>query len=120
LGIDFESVAKLWLHDKKLKAINICTITALWAIWKFRNELCFQDTSWIGGGVRLRRIADMLQDWTLLTKEEEAKKLVAWAGEMERKSVMLPQQTWEEVSMTKFGKYRKTRPSGFPFHTVRF
>jgi hypothetical protein len=41
LGIDFESIAKLWLHDKNLKAINICTITTLWAIWKFRNELCF-------------------------------------------------------------------------------
>jgi hypothetical protein len=70
--------------------------------------------------VLIRRIANMLRDWKLLTKEEEAEKLVAWAGELERKSVMSPQRTWEEVLMTKFGKSEKIGPSGFPFRTVRF
>ncbi len=55
----------------------------------------------------------MLRDWKLLTKEEEAEKLVAWAGELERKSVMSPQRTWEEVLMTKFVKVGKTRQSDF-------
>jgi hypothetical protein len=46
LGTDFELVANMWLHDKKFKAINICTTTTLWAIWKFKNEICFQGTRW--------------------------------------------------------------------------
>jgi hypothetical protein len=32
LGTDFESVAKWWLHDKKMKTTNVCTTAALWAI----------------------------------------------------------------------------------------
>jgi hypothetical protein len=44
LGTDFESIANMWLHDKKFKTVNICTTATLWAIWKFRNELCFQVT----------------------------------------------------------------------------
>jgi hypothetical protein len=32
LGTDFQSVAKWWLHDKKIKTTNVCTTAALWAI----------------------------------------------------------------------------------------
>jgi hypothetical protein len=32
IGTDFESVANMWLHDKKIKTINICTTATLWAI----------------------------------------------------------------------------------------
>jgi hypothetical protein len=31
LGADFELVAKIWLSDKKFKALNVCS-TALWSI----------------------------------------------------------------------------------------
>jgi hypothetical protein len=42
VGADFESVAKLWLREKKYKDINTCTSAVLWTLWKARNELCFQ------------------------------------------------------------------------------
>jgi hypothetical protein len=29
VGTDFESVAKLWLNDKKLKVVNVCTTATL-------------------------------------------------------------------------------------------
>jgi hypothetical protein len=37
----------------------------------------------------------MLREWRLLTKEEVAEQLLAWARELERRSVMPPQLTWE-------------------------
>jgi hypothetical protein len=42
LGWDFESVAKLWLQNKKYKFVNIVTSAMLWTLWKFRNDLVFQ------------------------------------------------------------------------------
>ena len=42
VGSDFESVARWWLSNKKNYVINIVCIAALWALWKVRNELCFQ------------------------------------------------------------------------------
>jgi hypothetical protein len=93
-GTDFELVVKLWFQDKKLKAINIASTATLWALWKFRNELCFQGVRWTGAGVILRRIANMIRDWKLLAKDGEARQLVTWAGELER-SWTPPQLTWE-------------------------
>jgi hypothetical protein len=34
VGVDFESIAKLWLMDKKCKFINIFTAMILWCLWK--------------------------------------------------------------------------------------
>jgi hypothetical protein len=34
VSTDFESVAKLWLSDKKFKMLNVCTCAVLWTIWK--------------------------------------------------------------------------------------
>jgi hypothetical protein len=95
LGTDFESVAKLWFQDKKLKAINIAATITLWALWKFINELCFQCARWTRGGVILRRIANMMRDWKLLAKKGETRQLTAWAGELERRSWPPPQLTWQ-------------------------
>jgi hypothetical protein len=49
---------------------------------------------WTAGGVLLRKIAIMLREWRLQTKEEVAEQLLPWARELER-SVMPPQLTWE-------------------------
>jgi hypothetical protein len=94
LGTDFESVAYMWLHDNKFKTFNICTTATLWAIWKFRNELCFQGARWTAVGVILRKVASTIWEWRLLTKGEVAEQLLAWAGGLER-SVLPPQLTWE-------------------------
>jgi hypothetical protein len=69
---DFESVAKCWVADKRNKVLNVCSAAALWAIWKLRNELCFQGTKWSGVHILLRKIARMLKDWRLLNKAEDA------------------------------------------------
>jgi hypothetical protein len=43
----------------------------------------------------LRKIAIMLGEWRLLTKEEVAEQLLAWARELERRNAIPPQLTWE-------------------------
>ena len=48
VGTDFESVASLWLSEKKYKAVNVFTTAVLWTLWKVRNELCFQGLIWTG------------------------------------------------------------------------
>jgi hypothetical protein len=37
IGTDFESVAGLWLREKKFKSLNICTSAVMWYLWKMRN-----------------------------------------------------------------------------------
>jgi hypothetical protein len=70
IGTDFESVARWWVADKQYKVLNVCSAAAFWAIWKLRNEFCFQGAVWSGVQVLLRRIARMLWDWRLLNKLE--------------------------------------------------
>jgi hypothetical protein len=39
---DFESMAKWWIRGKKFDSVNVIYVAVLWAIWKLRNNLCFQ------------------------------------------------------------------------------
>jgi hypothetical protein len=95
VGADFELVAKLWLHNKKFKALNVCTTATLWAIWKLRDEFIFQGTCWTGVRVLLQRIARLLRDWKVLSQGEDADRMMAWAEELERRSLLPPRLTWE-------------------------
>jgi hypothetical protein len=47
VGKDFESIAKLWLSDKKYKYVNVLNAVVLWSLWKTRNNLCFQVSQWM-------------------------------------------------------------------------
>jgi hypothetical protein len=50
VGTDFESVAKLWPNDKKLKVVNVCTTSTLWAIWKLGNDFWVKLMSFVFRG----------------------------------------------------------------------
>jgi hypothetical protein len=62
VGGDFESVAKYWISETKHRKVNVCTTAAIWALWKLRNEVCFQDSRWTGVQRLLRRSAKMMRD----------------------------------------------------------
>jgi hypothetical protein len=98
IGADFESVARFWVADKKCKVLNVCSAAAFWAIWKLRNEFCFQGEKWSGAHILLRRIARMLRDWRLLNKAEAAGTLEAWVQELEARSCRPPRLMWEQGS----------------------
>jgi hypothetical protein len=57
VGQNFESIAKLWLSDKKYKLVNVCTSAALWALWKTMNDILFKVVSWTGMRRELGRCA---------------------------------------------------------------
>jgi hypothetical protein len=84
VGHDFESVANLWLSDKKLKLVNVCTTTVLWSLWESRSDMIFQGTRWLGMKRVLRRCVGTLRNWKLVLNTEEAGELERWALELER------------------------------------
>jgi hypothetical protein len=86
LGADFESVARLWVSDKKHRIVNVCTTAALWSLWKLRNEICCQGAKWIGVQVLLRKSSRMLRDWKLTNRQEDAGVLERWADELEQEA----------------------------------
>lgn len=73
-------IGKYWLSPKKYIVVNIVTSTVLWTVWKLRNEICFQRTSWKSMEILLYRIAGVLQSWTLLCLQEWRDQLLEWTS----------------------------------------
>jgi hypothetical protein len=94
VGQDFESVAKLWINNKKFKLINICTSAVLWSLWRTRNDMIFQGICWSGMRKVMRRCAGTLRNWKLMLNSEEAGQLECWALELERTSDCPPGIEW--------------------------
>ena len=68
IGTDFESVAALWLANKKHLITNIVSSAVLWVLWKLRNLLCFQGVSWSGLKKVLSMTGRMLRGWLPMFK----------------------------------------------------
>jgi hypothetical protein len=90
IGAGFESVARLWLCDKKFKTLNICTTAVLWALWKIRNLLCFQGKKWSCMQDLYFMCAKMLRSWCLTQKEDVAAQLMTMALEWEPRGARPP------------------------------
>ena len=45
-GTDFESVARFWISNKKNSALNIVSSAVLWCLWKYMNNIIFNNTIW--------------------------------------------------------------------------
>jgi hypothetical protein len=84
MGSDFVSVAKYWIHDSKFKCLNVISVAAFWAIWKFQNDMCFNNVQWMGMSQVTRRCARMLRDWCLIQKSQDAAMLERWAEDPEK------------------------------------
>ena len=48
IGSDYESIARLWVANKKFFIANVISSAILWSLWKLRNEICFQEMVWTG------------------------------------------------------------------------
>jgi hypothetical protein len=42
VGVNYESVARLWPCNKKFGILNMITSVVFWCIWKLRNVVYFQ------------------------------------------------------------------------------
>jgi hypothetical protein len=67
--LDFESIVRLWLNDKKYKFVNILNAVVLWSLWKTRSNMCFQVSQRMGTRRILALCASSLRSWCLLLHE---------------------------------------------------
>jgi hypothetical protein len=95
---DFESLGRIWLKGKQFSAYNVLTTAVIWAIWKMRNNLCFQGVYWSKMEVLFYLCAKLIRRWALLSKQENSEKLELWASELERRSTRPPRLAGVPVS----------------------
>jgi hypothetical protein len=75
VGGSFESIGACWLSNKRFLSINVITSAALWALWKLRNELCFQNIAWKSMECLLMKAACLAQNWLILCPKEKKEEL---------------------------------------------
>ena len=95
IGSDYESVAKLWIANKKHLVTNVISSAVLWSLWKLRNE-CFQGVLWLGTRMVLIRITKMLRGWFSMFKQEVRVLLESRIVRMEELSRCPAQIEWKE------------------------
>jgi hypothetical protein len=71
MGGGFENIGSHWLCNKKFVMFNMISSAALWALWKFRNDMCFQNVQWRNIGVILGKVSGLLQNWIILCPMEK-------------------------------------------------
>ena len=69
LGVDFISIAKFWLANKKHATLNSVCSATLWCIWKFRNNMIFNGLPWINLHQVLHMILRSVKRWMIIFKE---------------------------------------------------
>ena len=89
-----------WLSDRKFVAVNIISSSALWGLWKLRNELCFQNVGWRNMNLLIWRIGKLAQNWSILcppTKETELRTYISSLKDILRRPVMLTGAAWKKT-----------------------
>jgi hypothetical protein len=71
LIVSFEDIGKFWLSNKCNGILNMFTLAAVWCLWKLRNDLCFQRSTWKSMAILLFQVAVMVEKWKILYPEEE-------------------------------------------------
>jgi hypothetical protein len=66
IGESYESIATMWLCNKKFGVTNIVTSAVCWSLWKLRNDICFQEIAWVGMRMLWQRVLPMLRCWKIL------------------------------------------------------
>lgn len=59
-----ESVAKLWLCNRRYLHLNVVTSAVLWGLRNFRNSIVFNRVTWISMKQVLGLVSRYLRDWT--------------------------------------------------------
>jgi hypothetical protein len=97
LGCDFESVAHLWLANKRHELTNVISSAVLWSLWKLRNEIYFQGTKWTGMAKLLLKIVRMLRRWIPMFKQELGSQVETFASRLETLASLPPRIKWRTV-----------------------
>ena len=87
---DYLSVARLWICEKTHKISNIVHAAVLWTLWKYRNDLCFNRSTWCGMQVIYLKASYTLARWMPLCPEGEKGKLGVVIKELEKLARQVP------------------------------
>ena len=94
--INIMSISMYWMRGDSFAATNIVHATGLWAIWKTRNDMVFNNVCWSGLQVIWRKTASNLSSWECLSSGC-AKDKVTWAAkELEVKARSPPLLLWPD------------------------
>jgi hypothetical protein len=94
IGADFESMASLWLSNKKFMICNIVTSVVLWVLWKLHNSLCFQGVPWLGMKKVFALVGRMLRSWLPMFKPVVQEKVEQFILMMEVEASSAPRIKW--------------------------
>lgn len=67
--ITYENVARWWVSNNRNQANNLVHAATLWAIWRCINDMRFNNSTWLGLEVILRKIAVACSQWKILCVE---------------------------------------------------
>lgn len=90
IGEDFESVASLWIANKK----HIISSVILWVLWKLRNSVCFQGVLWSGMKNVFAIIGRMLRRWLAMFKLDVQEKVEMIIQQVEFEASSAPLIRW--------------------------
>jgi hypothetical protein len=54
------------LSNKRNGVLNMFTSAVVWCLWKLRNDLCFQRSTWKSMAILLFQVAVMAEKWKIL------------------------------------------------------
>lgn len=120
---DFESVARFWISDKKHCVMNMFCAAAMWAIWKLRNSLCFQNYRWKDLSQLWWSMSGMLKNWSLLCPAKHLERYNAWLSSLEALVAMPGRICWKDGASSwstpscKTGKRQRKTVAGFPSYS---
>ncbi|XBH79743.1 hypothetical protein VPH35_105647 [Triticum aestivum] len=69
LGANLESIASLWVADKKLDHVNTVCSAVLWALWKHSNNMIFNAVPWISVKQIWSMVLRLVRKWRVIFKE---------------------------------------------------
>jgi hypothetical protein len=75
IGKSFDEIGVCWLSEKRFTVVNMLSSAALWALWKLRNDFCFQNGRWKSMQQLLMRVVGLVQNWIILCPAEKKPEL---------------------------------------------
>jgi hypothetical protein len=75
-----------WLSNKKFSGVNIFSSAALWALWKLRNNVCFQNIPWKNMECLLMNVVTLTHNWQILCPPEKKIELAAIIKELSHRA----------------------------------
>ena len=94
--INMMSISSYWLRGDKFAAINTVHAAGLWAIWKTRNDMVFNNVCWPGLQAICRKTMSNLSTWECISSGCARDKLVWAVKELETKARSPPLLLWPD------------------------